>query len=104
MMLDKLDIEIIRNFYELKSKEEMDFPDMVKKILQCKKAGNSEYNLINNRIKKLTRKNIFQIVQNSPTKFILNLDSVFQKKISFPTRRRKGLAVEIDGKFQIFEL
>jgi len=101
LILDRWNREIINNFYN--ARKDMEFPEMVKKILQCKKIRNTEYNFVDNRIKKMTKKNIFEIGRNSPLKYSLILDKSFIQRFTFPTRRAKGMAVEVDGKFQIFE-
>ena len=105
-MIDKLDLQILEEFYSLKKGEEKTLYQIGKTIFskQKKSFKDSEYHLIKRRIKKMAKQNLFQIVQNSPTKFILNLNSVFIKKFTFPTRRRKGMAVLVGGKYLLFEL
>src|SRR3990167_7542448 len=105
-MIDKLDLNIIEEFYNLKKGEEKTLYQIGKIIFSKHKKPfkDSEYHLVKRRIEKMAKQNLFQIVQNSPTKFILNSDSVFIKKFTFPTRRARGMAVLIDGKYLLFEL
>ena len=106
LSLDSLDLKIIEQFYKLKKDEEVDLPDMIKRILKInsKKIGDREYHLIQRRIFKMSESGIFKIGKNSHLKFELDLDKVFKQRFSFPTRRSTGFAILIDGKFQIFEL
>lgn len=102
--MDEIDLKIIDKFYKLKRDQEKSLTDLCKIILEKKEIKNREYNFIHRRILAMAEKKLFKIGTNSHVHFILDLDRVFIQRISFPTRRTKGIAILLDDKFQIFEL
>ena len=102
MIFDEIDFQILERFYKLKKNEESTTWKIMKSIF--KNGGNKENNIVKRRIEQMAKINLFKIEKNSPTTFVLDLNKIFFKKFSFPTRRSRGIAILVNDKYETFEL
>lgn len=100
-MFDDDDLRLIREFLKIGGKEEKTGWNVMRSIF--KKGGVKENNKIYYKLKRMADIGLFEIKQNSPKTFILNLDNVFEKRILIRTKKINCLFLLIDGKYQIFE-
>lgn len=104
MILDQMDLQILKAFSTLKVNEEKDLSTWMamKRIYPVGKERENE--IIKNRIKKMSKFGLFKITKNSPTKYGLVSDKVYYRNFSFPEKRSKAIAINIDNKWEVFEL
>ncbi len=100
MILDEIDLKILYEFAKLKENEFTSTWKIMKKIY--KKGGNKENNKIKYRIKRMSKYGLFKI--EYPGIYTLDSDKVFLKKINFPTRNKLAICIELDKKWESFEL
>lgn len=106
MNIDKLDIRILRIFYNLKSNEETTTWKILNKIypnLKNKYEKESKHNLIKSRIKRL-RGDLFDIKKlNGKWEYSLIYNNIKFCKHKFPNGIKNCLMVFIHNKWIIFE-
>lgn len=103
-MIDKLDLDILQEFDKLKHNEERKLSEIVKRIFK-EKSGEKEYILVRRRIINMANNyGFFEIGRNSQTNFTLDSKKVYFRRFTMPTRRARAVALEVDGKWQVFEL
>ena len=105
MIIQPLDLKILKEFCSLKENEYTTTWELMKKIF--KSSTNSESNRNNDnikkRIEKMSKYGFFK-VEGTPKKYILNSDNVDYDFISFPGKRCKAITLLIEKKFVSFEL
>jgi len=101
MILDELDIEILRRAYKVE--KDMDLWKWVKEIfpkIKKNKELSKKYILILSRLKRMNI--FFYKTENGGSKYILDLDAI--KKIEKYLLSKKNIIIEIsDYRFTIFE-
>lgn len=101
-MLDLLDLKIIREFCKLKINEESSTWKIMKKIF--KEGGNEENCIINYRLKKMSLLGIFKINGGSIRTYTAIDKNISYKNFPFPDGAKKGIAVFINDRWNIYEL
>lgn len=102
-MLSDLDLKILIEFSKLKQNEESSTWEIMKKIFkgECSSKNNM---LIQYRIKKMAELNLFKINGDGIRTYTLKSDNVYYKNFKFPCGIKKGIAILIENKWEIFEL
>ncbi len=102
-MITDLDLKILIEFSKLKSNEESSTWDIMKKIFkqECSTKNNM---LIQYRIKRMAELDLFKINGKEIRTYTLNSNNVYYKNFNFPCGAKRGIAVFIEGKWEIFEL
>lgn len=109
MIFDFLNISIIREFYNLKENEKPELAKIRDRIFPNLKKSEKTYYLGKIRDRLRTMNELFQIIKKERKKTIewkynLKTEKVFFKKFVFPNGEKEGLALYLDGRWQIIEL
>lgn len=102
-MLSELDVKILLEFSKLKEDEESSTWEIMKKIFRGKKSQYLNID-IKQRIIRMAKFGLFKINGDKIRTYTMDSNRVFYKTFNFPCGRRKGIAVIVDGKSQIYEL
>jgi len=102
LKIDNLDLIILKEFSKLKDDKPVSTWKMTKRIIG--KFHNREWMRIKIRIKRLSKFDLFKITYGKTETYELNVDKVILLIFNFPTRKNKGIAIEINNKWRIFEL
>lgn len=101
MIIDSIDIEIIKIFYFLKSGETTNTYSITKKIFP--KQINSKYTVVLNRLKKLKKYGIIKIYEGEYFVYELQMEKVNFKKIKFKNSYKNAICLLIDSEWSAFE-
>jgi len=101
MILDLVDLNILKLFCKLKDNEYTTTWEIMKKIYP--RGGDSLHMGIKRKIARMSDYCLFNI-EGKPKTYTLNSDKVFLRKFSFPDRRCLAISILIDDRWIIFEL
>ncbi len=107
MIIDELDISILKNFYNLKKNEEITTWTIMNRLFKDCKGDNekrAKHMLIRGRIKKMEG-DLFEIKKEDGRQvYTLIEDNIRFCKHRFPDGVRNALLVRIDSRWNAFEL
>ena len=102
IFLDYDDLTILKEFRKLKEGESTTTWKIMKNIYQGGKER--ENNRVNRKIKKMSSYGFFYVQGNDPALYTLIKDIVKIKKFVINNKTYDGIALMINGKWQIFEI
>ncbi len=101
MILNEVDILILREFCRLKENEFFTTWKLMKKIY--KKGGNQEHLKIRRSIQKMAQYGFFEI-EGEPPVYIMIEDNVHVKKIKYPDGMFESVCLKINEKWQSYQI
>lgn len=106
MILDFINISLIREFFNLKEKEEINLSEMREKIFpNLKKAQKQEkLCLLRDRLQAMPR-SIFEIKKtNGKWEYRLITENVLIENFIFPNSEKQGMALKLEDRWHIIEI